>query len=93
MKTADLDDAAPKPRRIKVGSREFTLPQSRILRLVIAYLLIFFGFLGFLPILGFWMIPLGVWLLSHEYGWVRRLRRRFAVWWERRKQRANNITK
>ncbi len=30
------------------------------LRLVVGLLLILGGFLGFLPILGFWMIPLGV---------------------------------
>lgn len=30
------------------------------LRLVVGILLIGLGFLGFLPVLGFWMIPLGV---------------------------------
>lgn len=29
------------------------------LRLVVGIILIFCGFLGFLPVLGFWMIPLG----------------------------------
>jgi hypothetical protein len=85
-----LDDELPKQRRIKIGSREFTLPQSRALRLTIGYLLIFFGFLGFLPVLGFWMIPLGIWILSQEYGWLRRARRRFSLWWARRKQRKSS---
>ncbi len=76
----------PKPRKISIGSREFTLPQSRSLRIVLGCLFVFFGFLGFLPILGFWMIPLGLWILSHEFGWLRRARRRFSVWWQRRKQ-------
>ena len=69
-----------------MGSREFTLPQTRGMRLVIGYLLVLFGFLGFLPILGFWMIPLGLWILSQEYGWLRRSRRKLTVWWQRRNQ-------
>jgi hypothetical protein len=43
--------------------------------------------LGFLPILGFWMIPLGLLILSYEFAVVRRLRRRSVVWWERRRQK------
>jgi hypothetical protein len=47
-------------------------------------LLIAFGFLGFLPILGFWMVPLGLLVLSIDIPRVRRWRRRFAVWFSRR---------
>jgi hypothetical protein len=36
----------------------------RYLRLPLALLLIAGGFLGFLPVLGFWMIPLGLLLLA-----------------------------
>ena len=49
--------------------------------------LILFGILGFLPVLGFWMVPLGLLVLSHEFAAVRRLRRRLVVWWEKRRQR------
>lgn len=62
------------------------MPQSRGLRICIGILLIFFGVLGFLPILGFWMIPLGLLILSYEFATVRRWRRRLVVWWERRQQ-------
>ncbi len=97
METDNLDNKVPNPRRIKIGSREFSLPQSRALRIMIGCLLIFFGFLGFLPILGFWMIPLGLWILSQEFGWLRRVRRRFGLWWARRKlsksAEANNKVK
>jgi hypothetical protein len=85
LETIKLNDNLQKPRQITIGSRQFTLPQSRALRILIGYLLVFFGFLGFLPILGFWMIPLGLWILSQEYGWLRRVRRRFGLWWARRK--------
>ena len=51
--------------------------------------LIFGGLLGFLPILGFWMLPLGFIVLSHDMPMVRRWRRRFAVWWTRKRRSAN----
>ncbi len=43
------------------------------------------GLLGFLPILGYWMIPLGLVVLSVDFAPVRRGRRRLQVWWGRRK--------
>lgn len=53
-------------------------------RLVTGGLLILGGLMGFLPVLGFWMVPLGLIVLSVDLAPVRRLRRRFEVWWERR---------
>ena len=47
-------------RLIHIGKWQFRLPQSRFLRLLIGIGFIVGGILGFLPILGFWMIPLGV---------------------------------
>ena len=37
------------------------------LRKIIGILLVCLGFLGFLPIIGFWMIPLGLIVLSLDY--------------------------
>lgn len=45
------------------------------------------GLLGFLPMLGYWMIPLGVILLSVDFHWMRRLRRRTEVWWGKLRKR------
>ncbi|WP_244480480.1 PGPGW domain-containing protein [Mesorhizobium sp. Root554] len=84
---AQHDSAPPPPRKISVFGRQFTMPQSRWLRIVIGVVLIIFGCLGFLPILGFWMVPLGLLVLSYEFASVRRLRRRSVVWWERRRRR------
>ena len=42
------------------------------------------GILGFLPIVGFWMLPLGVILISDDIPWLRRRRRRVQSWWLRR---------
>lgn len=73
-------------RKITVFGREFTMPRSRALRIVIGIVLILGGILGFLPILGFWMIPIGLLVLSYEFALVRRHRRRLVVWWERRRR-------
>ena len=78
---------APAGRRISVLGREFAMPRSRRLRIAIGIGLIFLGTLGFLPVLGFWMIPLGVLVLSYEFASVRRLRRRFELWWAERRGR------
>ena len=44
------------------------------------------GILGFLPILGFWMLPLGIVLISDDIPWLRRQRRRVQSWWLRRRR-------
>ncbi|RDD63937.1 hypothetical protein DRB17_00470 [Ferruginivarius sediminum] len=46
----------------------------------VAGLLILGGLLGFLPVLGVWMLPLGLIILSDEVSWLRRFRRRVHVW-------------
>jgi hypothetical protein len=50
----------------------------------VAALLIVGGLLGFLPVLGFWMLPLGLMLLATDMASVRRFNRRVYVWWGRR---------
>ncbi len=75
---------------IRFGDRRFKVPGPRPVRIGIGLLLIVCGALGFLPVLGFWMIPLGLLVLSIDSPMVRRWRRRLEVWWHRRKQaRAN----
>ena len=71
---------------IRIGNRRIALPASRLARVLIGCLLIVGGLLGFLPILGFWMIPLGLLVLSVDLPMVRRWRRRLTVWWHRRKE-------
>ena len=69
------------------------MPQSRLARIVIGALLVLGGCLGFLPILGFWMIPVGLLVLSYEFAMVRRWRRRSEVWWAQRRGRRRPRTK
>jgi hypothetical protein len=65
--------------KIKLGNRTFDLPKNRLLRIAIGVLLILFGLFGFLPVLGFWMIPLGLIVLSIDIPLVRRWRRQAQV--------------
>ena len=69
-----------------IGTWRMRLPQSRLLRISIGGALIFGGILGFLPVLGFWMVPLGLIVLSHDLAFIRRKRRRLSVWWARKRQ-------
>lgn len=63
--------------------------KMRIVRLPLGILLIVAGFLGFLPVLGFWMLPLGLLLLALDLPVLRppvtsatiRIRRRLRTWW------------
>lgn len=57
------------------------LPKNRIARIVIGVLLILGGLVGFLPVVGFWMVPLGLVVLSIDFAIARRWRRRSEVWW------------
>lgn len=43
------------------------LPDTPWVRVPIGILLIAFGFLGFLPILGFWMVPVGLFVLAIDF--------------------------
>lgn len=71
---------APRPRRtLRLFGREFAMPQSKALRIAIGVILVLGGIVGFLPILGFWMIPLGIVVLSYEVAYIRRFRRRMVV--------------
>jgi len=56
------------------------LPGSSIERICIGVILILGGFLGF------WMVPLGLMVLSIDLPIVRRGRRRIEVWWGNRRK-------
>ena len=88
MSETALDDKVDSPVRRRIGllGREIHMPQSRGLRVTIGVLLCVFGVFGFLPVLGFWMIPLGILMLSYEFAAIRRFRRRTIVRWGRRKR-------
>jgi len=54
------------------------------LRKIVGILFVVGGLLGFLPVLGYWMIPVGLALLAVDWPWARRLSRHLISWWGRR---------
>ncbi|XUY27850.1 hypothetical protein RMR21_005705 [Agrobacterium sp. rho-8.1] len=76
----------PKTGRLHLGKWSLAMPRSRVGRILIGSALVIGGILGFLPILGFWMVPLGLLVLSQDLPFVRRKRRRLSVWWARRQR-------
>lgn len=83
------DQEGVKLQQITLFGRSFSLPRSRLARIAVGIVLIIGGILGFLPILGFWMVPLGIIILSQDLPAVRRFKRKFWVrmnrWWARRR--------
>jgi hypothetical protein len=67
--------------------------RMRLVRLPLGIRLIAAGLLGFLPVLGFWMLPLGLLLLALDLPALRppvsaatiRTRRRVRTWWRGRR--------
>ena len=59
-------------------------PSASWVRVPLGLLLILGGLLGFLPVLGFWMLPLGLGLLSLDVALLRRPTARDIVAGERR---------
>ena len=70
--------------RLELGKLNIPVPASRPARVALGGALVTGGIFGFLPVVGFWMLPLGVIILSHDMARVRRLRRRVSIWWGRR---------
>ena len=46
--------------KVRLFNRHFHLPQSKPVRIGLGILLVAGGLVGFLPVLGFWMVPLGL---------------------------------
>ncbi|WP_280953500.1 PGPGW domain-containing protein [Phyllobacterium phragmitis] len=57
------------------------------MRRILGIVLVIGGILGFLPVLGFWMVPLGLLVLSHDSAIIRRWRRKLEVRFGRKRQK------
>ena len=75
------------PGRLARFLRWLRRPGSRWVRMPTAALFILAGLLGFLPVVGFWMLPLGLLLLAQDLPLLRRPMRRLLVCMERRWRR------
>ena len=56
-------------------------------RTLIGIALLLGGMLWFLPVLGLWMIPLGLLVLSTNFAWARRGYLSIMVWWRKARAR------
>jgi hypothetical protein len=88
-KSADDDPRLAKlidrlPTSLVGAVRFLRKPSGRWLRIPAGLLLIFGGLLSFLPILGLWMLPLGLVLLAEDLPLLRYWRSRALDWIERR---------
>jgi hypothetical protein len=82
-----MPDMRDHPKHLQVGSVKVRLPASKILRIIIGAGLILGGIFGWLPIVGFWMIPLGLLVLSYDVPMIERWREKVSEWWRRRRAR------
>ena len=59
-------------------------PSSRLARIPLAILLIVGGFFSFLPVLGLWMLPLGLLLVAQDVPMLQKPMSRMLGWIERK---------
>lgn len=89
-----LDELQRKlPDRLSSWLKRLRAPGARWVRIPIGILLVCGGFLGFLPVLGFWMLPLGLLLLSLDVPLLERPTARALDWLDRRCTRLRDRAK
>ena len=76
--------------RIRFGKYSVVLPANRLVRIGLGVALVILGgFFGFLPVLGYWMVPVGFLILATDVPVIRRFNRRVMVavlgWWNSRR--------
>jgi len=64
---------------IRLGRHKIGLPGNRLHRRLLGGALVAGGLVGFLPIVGFWMVPAGLVVLSVDSAPIRRFRRKSTV--------------
>jgi len=79
---------------LKLGRYKVKLPRSKTGRRALGGALVGGGVLSFLPVLGLWMLPAGLLVLSVDSHRVRRLRRvnevKLVRWWRERRAKARD---
>ena len=75
-------------KRVRIANHSLKVPGNPTVRRLLGFALITGGILGFLPVLGFWMVPLGLIILSIDSSRIRRLRRqaevKYGAWLKKR---------
>jgi len=60
----------------------------RLVRILIGVALVIGGLFGFLPVLGFWMVPLGLVVIFFDVPWVKARWLAFRNWWKARRSKS-----
>src|SRR3954471_22866607 len=68
------------PERVARIIRNLRHPDARWVRIPIGLLCIVAGFFSFLPVLGLWMLPLGLLLLAYDVPFLRKPVGYFTIW-------------
>jgi hypothetical protein len=80
--------------KVRVGKYSVELPKNRPLRIGLGVLLVLGGTVGFLPVVGFWMVPAGLVVLATDIPAVRRFNRRVTTkalrYWRGQRRRADS---
>lgn len=77
-----IERQLPKP--VRRGLHWLRTPSSRWVRVPTGLLLVVGSLFSILPVLGLWMLPLGLLLLAQDLPFLRRPMRRALLWTERR---------
>src|ERR1700710_1324308 len=72
---------SPRPARFVAWVRK---PSSRLVRIPVAILLVVGGIFSFLPVLGLWMLPLGLVLFAQDVPMLQKPMARMLGWVERK---------
>jgi hypothetical protein len=59
------------PRQVQAGVKWLRYPPRKAVRLLVSAFLILGGILSILPVLGLWMLPLGLALMSDDIPWLK----------------------
>jgi hypothetical protein len=65
--------------QVRFAGYKINLPRNIVLRVLLGVALMIGGLLWFLPVLGLWMLPLGLVVLSVDFPPIRRFRRNATV--------------
>src|SRR5262245_21523309 len=89
QKTPDLDEELDRlgrhlPERVARFVHKVRSPGGAVCRIPLGIALVAAGLLGFLPILGFWMVPLGLAILAQDIPFLRPPLARALAWINRK---------
>lgn len=65
--------------KINILGHRIGVPRHPLLRMALGVVLVLGGLIGFLPVLGYWMVPVGLAILAIDFPPVRRFQRRMTV--------------